>query len=215
MKIFLSVGTTFTDEQEAFVGTFETFLSQNGCERLTVGRGSYYAQQPIVSARDLMQSADGVVVIGFTRHIVVKALDSPGSSKERQILNRKYPTVWNQLEAAMAFGLNLPLLVIIEEGLHQEAMLKDRLEYRALSTELDPKFFASDEFKGIFSDWKRSIEARRQERTTKNMEPIGQLTIGTLIKELRPDQLWKAASALTGVGAAIAAGAYWVGKTVG
>jgi len=215
MKIFLSVGATFNENQEAFVSAFETFLGQNGCERLTVGRGSYYAQQPIVSARDLMLSANGVVVIAFTRHIVEKGLENPGSSKEQEIINRKYPTVWNQLEAAMAFGLRCPLLVITEKGLHQEAMLKDRLEYRALSTELDPKFFSSEEFKGIFLDWKRLTESQVQERTTTEVSALERLTVGAIIKELRPDQLWKVGSSLLGLGAAIAAAAFWVGKTIG
>lgn len=122
------------------------------------------AQQPIVSARELMQAADGVVVLAFTRYILDKAREYPGSSGEKRLEDLKYPTVWNQLEAAMAFGLKLPLLVIVESGLHQEAMLKDRLEYRALSTKLDPEFFSSDEFKGIFSDWKRLAEERSLEK---------------------------------------------------
>ena len=55
----------------------------------------------------------------------------------------------------MAYGLKLPLLVIVENGLHQEAMLKDRLEFRALVTDLDPALFSTDEFKGLFADFKK------------------------------------------------------------
>ena len=164
MKVFLSIGSTFTKQQEEFVCAFEAFLVQNGCERLTVGRGMYYAKQPVVSARELMHSADGVVVIAFTRYIVKQAIEKPGGKDATEIKDRIYPTVWNQLEAAMAFGLSLPLLVIIENGLHQEAMLKDRLEYRALTTDLDPSFFSSQEFRGIFADWKRIAETRPRDR---------------------------------------------------
>ena len=212
MKVFLSVGSTYNKKQETFVSAFETFLGQNGCERLTVGRGKYFASQPIVSARDLMQSADGVVVIAFTRQIIEKAIDKPGSKDEKEIINIAYPTVWNQLEAAMAFGLDLPLLMIIEEGLHQEAMLKDRLEYRALVTNLEKKIFASDEFKGIFADWKRIAENRSKE--IEGHVDVKKLTIGKLIKEFSPDQFWKVGVALFGLFAAIAGAAYWVGRTL-
>src|SRR6185436_4450829 len=144
MKVFLSVGATYNTQQEDFVKAFENYLSQNGCERLTVGRGFHTSAQPIVEARNLMQKADGVVVIGFTRQIIERAIEQPGGLKQTSINNRKIPTIWNQLESAMAFGLGLPLLLIIEEGLYQEAMLKDRLEYRALLTELDTAFFNPD-----------------------------------------------------------------------
>jgi hypothetical protein len=211
MKIFLSVGSTYNENQESFVSAFETFLGQNGCERLTVGRGNYYASQPIVAARELMQKADAVVVIAFTRLAVEKAVDKPGCDNESEILDRSYPTVWNQLEAAMAFGLKLPLLVIIEKGLYQEAMLKDRMEYRTLVTELDNKYFSSEEFRGIFSDWKKMIENISKERRI----DIKSLTIGAIIKELQPGQLWQIMVSLFGLISAIAGAAYWVGKTFG
>jgi len=38
-----------------------------------------------------------VVVIAFTRQIIDKAIDKPGSENEKEIKNRRYPTVWNQL----------------------------------------------------------------------------------------------------------------------
>ena len=212
MKVFLSVGSTYNEQQEVFVSAFETFLGQNGCERLTVGRGNYFASQPIVAARDLMQSADGVVVIAFTRQVIEKAIDKPGSEDEKEIEQRSYPTVWNQIEAAMAFGLKLPLLVIMEEGVYQEAMLKDRLEYRALITNLDKKLFSSEDFRGMFADWKRIAENRVKE--IEDRVDIKPLTVGKLIKELSPDQFWKVGVALFGLLAGIAGAAYWIGKTL-
>jgi len=211
MKIFLSVGSTYNDKQESFVSAFETFLGQNGCERLTVGRGNYFASQPIVSARDLMQEADAVVVIAFTRLVIEKAIDKPGSEGEKEILGRSYPTVWNQLEAAMAFGLKLPLLVVVEEGVYQEAMLKDRLEYRALVTDFDKNFFSSEEFRGIFADWKRIAENRSKEQHV----DVKSLTVGKLIKELQPGEFWKVIVALFGLLSGVAGVAYWAGKTLG
>lgn len=211
MKVFLSVGSTYNEQQESFVSAFETFMGQNGCERLTVGRGNYFASQPIVSARDLMQEADAVVVIAFTRLIIDKAIDKPGSESEKEISDRSYPTVWNQLEAAMAFGLKLPLLVIIEDGVYQEAMLKDRLEYRALVTKLDKDLFLSEEFRGIFSDWKRIAENRAKGHHV----DVKTLTVGKLIKELTPGQFWKVIVALFGLLSGVAGAAYWAGKTLG
>lgn len=210
MRIFLSVGSTYNDEQEAFVSAFETFLSQNKCERLTVGRGSYFSKQPIESARDLMKEADGMVVIAFTRQIIESAREKPDSELETKVENEKHPTVWNQLESAMGFGLDLPLLMVIEKGLRQEAMLKDRLEYRALVTSLDPNYFSSDEFKGIFADWKTTSLNKKTTKEENVSVDIDSFTIGHIFKTLKPSQLWGVSSGLLAVIAAFCTATYWV-----
>ena len=210
MKIFLSVGATYNNQQEAFVSAFETFLGQNGCERRTVGRGSYFSSQPINSAKDLMKEVDAVVVIAFTRQIIQNALDKPDSDDQKEIVNEKHPTIWNQMEAAMAFGLDLPLLMIIESGLKQEAMLKDRLEYRALITDLNPDFFISEEFKGIFLDWKKKNECCKKSKAI----DVTSLTIGMLLKSLTPSQVWKISASVISLLIAVGGVAYWVGKNI-
>ena len=215
MKVFLSVGATYTDKQESFVRAFEEFLVQNGCERLTVGRGSLGAQQPILQVREKMEAASAVIVIAFTRILVKNAIDKPGSSEETPISDTKNPTIWNQLEAAMGYGLKLPLMVIVEEGLHPEAMLKDRLEFRAWTTKLDPSFFRSDEFKGVFADFKRIAAERAAAKSAVPKSSAGTLTIGQLLRDLSVDQLWKAGAALFGLLSAVAVAAFWLGKNLG
>lgn len=211
MKVFLSVGATYSEDQEQFVQAFEGFLVQNGCERLTVGRGSYTAKQPVLQTRDLMQTAEAVVVLAFTRLLVVDAVDKPGSKDQKKVVDTKYPTVWNQIEASMAFGLKLPLLVIVEEGLQQEAMLKDRLEFRVQSTPLNPSFFKSEEFKGVFADFKE-IAAKRAAGNKPVIEAQpDSMTIGELIRGLRPDQLWKIGAAVFTLLSALVGGAFWFG----
>lgn len=212
MKVFLSVGATYSAEQEQFVRAFEDFLIQNSCQRLTVGRGSLGASQPIMQARNLMEQADAIVVLAFTRVVVKTAIDKPGSPDESQITDTKYPTIWNQLEASMGFGLKLPLLVILEKGLHQEAMLKDRLEFRTWITPLNPDFFRSDEFKGVFADFKKIASERAAGSNSTRNTDVGTWTIGRLCKELRPDQFWKMGAALLGLISALLAAAFWLGK---
>ena len=209
MKVFLSVGSTYNDEQESFVSAFETFLGHNGCEKLTVGRGNYSSDQPIASVRELMKTADACIVLAFTRTIIINAIDKPDSEKQKNISGEKKPTVWNQIEAAMAFGLDLPLLVIIESGLKHEAMLKDRFECRAITTDLDPDFFNTEEFKGIFRHWKNKVKLRGAEDEL----DIKALTVGTLLSRLTPAQLWKLGASLFTIVAGISAAAYWFGKT--
>ncbi len=185
---------------------------QNSCERLTVGRGSQSAKQPIVYARELMKKADGAIVIAFTRTIVEKAVEKPGGAKPVQITNVRYPTIWNQLEAAMAFGLDKPLLMILEEGLNQEAMLKDRLEYRALVTPLDPGFFKTDDFKGIFADWLRMVQ--EQAASKPPLVDVGGKSVVEILKSLKPGEFWQVLAALFAILSGVAVGSFWVAKNL-
>ncbi len=212
MQVFVSVGATHTPEQEAFVSAFEVFLSQNGCTRLTVGRGSEGAKQPILQARELMEMADVVVVIAFTRFLVESAVEKPESQERETIANRRYPTIWNQLEASMAFGLKRPLLVILEKGLYQEAMLKDRLEFRVQETSLDPAFFRSDRFKGVFTNFIQIAKERASANDSQRNARLTSLTVGELLRDLQPAQLWTVGAALMTVLSAVAIGAYWLGR---
>ena len=111
MKVFVRVGSQYNDQQRAFVAALDSFLVANGCQKLTVD--DRRSDQPIFAAREMMQDADAVVVVAFTRYIVKTAVEKPDSPDEKPLKNTRYPTIWNQLEAAMAFGLHLPLLVLI------------------------------------------------------------------------------------------------------
>jgi hypothetical protein len=162
--VFLSVGATYTEEQENFVKAFEYLLSENNIEKLVVGRDVPTSRQPILAVKDSMKRADAVIVLAFTRYTIASGVEKPGANRsgetERTIVNERHPTVWNQIEAGIAFGLGKPLLVIVEKGLKQEAMLKDRLEFMARTTLLDSNYFASPNFKGVFADFIKIARSR-------------------------------------------------------
>jgi hypothetical protein len=82
-----------------------------------------------------------------------------------------------------------------------------------LVTELDKELLSSDEFRGIFIDWKRIAEKRSIELA--NNLDVKSLTIGKLFNGMRPGQFWKVGGALFGLLSGIAVAAYWVGKTFG
>jgi len=163
LRVFVSVGATYTQAQEQFVSAFESLLAENDCERLVVGRDNPPARQPVLEVRDLMKRADAVIVIAFTRYLVKKATEMPDANDPKRICkieNQRYPTVWNQIEAAIAFGLNRPLLVIMEEGLKSEAMLKDRLEFKTIVLPLDSARLKSDDFRKRFASFTKLARRR-------------------------------------------------------
>jgi hypothetical protein len=157
-KIFLSVGRTFTQEQEEFVSTLEEFLQGQGVTPQTVGRTYFSSQQPLKAVMELMQDCCGSIILALERTQIVNAVEKRGSKDERSFADIKLPTVWNQIEAAMAYGQGHPLLVIMEDSIKEEGLLERGYDWYVKRVALSREALYDREFMGVFGDWKRRVE---------------------------------------------------------
>jgi hypothetical protein len=157
-KIFLSVGKTSTKEQEAFVKAVEDFLQSHGLIPQTLGRTFFSSIQPLKAVDDLMRQCCGVVIAAFERIQIEKGVEKRGSPEEHPLENAALPTVWNQIEAAMAYTLGHPLLVIIERGLRSEGLLERGYDWYVNWVDLSRAALNEREFQGVFSDWKCRVD---------------------------------------------------------
>jgi len=104
----------------------------------------------------------------------------------------KIPTVWNQIEGAMAYNLSLPMLVLVESGLRIEGMLESGYDCYVQKVALDRGTFLSPEFIGIFNDWKDrclSHAPLSEQHQRAILDPV-EMSVGKLLSSLRPGQLW-------------------------
>lgn len=157
MKIFLSVGRTYTDAQETFVRRIEDHLRANGLVPQTVGRSYFSSQQPLKAIDILMNECVGAVVVALERTFVAQAIDRRGSPKESPLANLRLPTVWNQIEATMAYVRGHPLLVMVEDGVKPEGLLEQGYDWYVLTAQIDHVPFSDPESAGVFEDWKKRV----------------------------------------------------------
>lgn len=165
-RVFISVGACYTQAQEDFLVEFENFLRASGIEPVRAGRDQHSALKPILFVRDRIRQCDAMTVLAFTRVVVESATDKPSADLEdhyeSKIEGMRLPTVWNQIEAGIAYGLGMPLFVIIEEGLRTEAMLNaDRLEYIGLKTPINSSFFRKPRFVETYLDFIKIAKKQR------------------------------------------------------
>src|SRR5262245_28547497 len=198
--------------QEESAKIIHKLVARYKLEWRALGRSDYPNDLPLKEVLKMVEHCSGGIILGFEQFRTNKGVFKPGSPKSTEIKNVRYPTIWNQLEAAMAFGLKKPLFVILEEGLHQEAMLKDRLEYRALVTPLNVNFFKTDEFKGVFVDWTR-IALAHTAKSAKSVDPVG-LTVRQILENLKPGELWKVLAVVLTLLSGVASAGYWIGKNL-
>ena len=159
IKVFVSVGRTSTTRQEEFVSGIERYMLDHGLLPQALGRNYWSSQQPLKAIVELMNQCAGVAIIAFERLRIMEAFDRRGSEGEKKLVDFALPTVWNQVEAAMAYMRGLPLLVIVEDELKQEGLLEAGYDWYVQRLPADPQAIADREFRGIFDDWRSRVEA--------------------------------------------------------
>ena len=195
MDVFMSIGRTFTPEQEEFVAAVEQTVRDNQLTGRCLGRTEYSSEQPLKAIERLMTECSGTVIVAFERLYIESGIERRGSNEEKPIDGMSLPTVWNQIEAAMAYVMKQPLLVIVEDDLRSEGLLETGYDWYVQWVSLDRMILNDREFKGIFADWKRRVEEYHQNRdqvasgTAQVIDPE-KLTIGQIVGSLKPQQLW-------------------------
>jgi hypothetical protein len=161
IRVFLSVGRVATDQQREFVKEIEGFLQQHGLQPHTVGRNRFSVGPPLRTIMEEMNTSAGTAIVAFERKRVERGTELGGiGKKDVDLAEARYPTVWNQIEAAMAYVFGHPLLVIVEEGLRSEGLLERGHDWWVQWVEVAPGVTGGEEFLGVFSDWRARVEER-------------------------------------------------------
>lgn len=205
INVFVSVGGSATEQQEAFVRAVEDRLRSEGLIPHTVGRNTFGANAPLMIVTELLNKCSGTVVIALERSYFSSGVEKRGGPKEVALSEVKLPTPWNQIEAAMAYTRGHPLLVIVESGLRSEGLLERGHDWYVQWVKSETSALTSTEFNGVFADWKQKM-IQRPKKGSASKAP-SELTIGELIGGLKPTQLWGVVVAL----AALVVGAFTLG----
>src|SRR5688500_7981853 len=170
-----------------------------------MGRNTFSTDAPLTAIVELMDRCAGAVVIAVERYFFENGHERRGSDRERRLDQASFPTSWNHIEAAMAFGRNLPLLVLVDETLHCDGLLEKGNDWFVFELALDPAALNSTAFAGLPEDW-RSKVAKHGEESLSTHEPtkpdVDKMSVAQLIGALKPAQLWSSLVALGGIVAA-------------
>lgn len=207
MDVFVSVGTGLNPEQEAFVSAIEARLRAEGLNPRSVGRNTFSAAAPLRAVIDLMDRCEGTVVIALERYRFPNGLERAGSEREKELVNFRLPTSWNQIEAAMAYFRGHPLLVLLDATVAGDGLLEPGYDWFVQRVTLSPTALNTPEFNGVMTDWRQRLQTQTMKAGRRKKESIGEITISELLGNMRPKELW----ALIGALATILAGAFALG----
>jgi hypothetical protein len=121
IPIFLSSPTALNKTQERSRDRIVSELSRLQLEPRALGRSDYPSDFPLREVLVIAKHCSGGIILGFHQFVATAGVWKKGTKEQRPLSRGKseyFPTPWNQLEAGILFGLQLPLLIFREEPMH-------------------------------------------------------------------------------------------------
>jgi hypothetical protein len=97
------------------------------------------------------------MVVALKRIDIISGTELRDSSGTSRLANVSLPTVWNQIEAAMAYCMEQPLIAIVETGLRNEGVLEEDYDWYVKWLDLNPESLTEPGFLELFDLWKKNV----------------------------------------------------------
>lgn len=152
IDIFISRPTILPEIYESSFQAFERFLDSKSIQPRRLGRSDYSRKPPLLGVIDLIKVCKGAIIIGYPQYKIFGHITKAG--EEEKVFNFLIPTPWNQIEAALAYQSQIPVMVIAQTdisggifdyGVTGEYVLKIDLSKN--------NWFEEESFQGIFKSW--------------------------------------------------------------
>ena len=205
LDVFVSVGCTANEEQEAFVRAVEDRLRAEGLSPHTVGRNTFSSEAPLKTVTDLLDKCRGTVVIALERVYFPLGIEKRNGPNQVTLGQTSLPTPWNQIEAALSYGRGLPLLVLVADGIRSEGLLEPGYDWYVQRVAPTADALHSNEFNGVLASWKQKIQAAP--KNISSTDDPSEMTVGQILAAMKPAQLWSVLAAFS----AAVAGAFALG----
>jgi len=153
VNIFVSRPTWVSSEFEEGLSTFMVQLGNLGLVPRTLGVTDYPSKAPLDEVIAILKSCQGAVVLGYPQLEVQSGILKGKNLTEPLSL----ATEWNHLEAALAYSMEIPLLIIHHETIGRGIF--DRGVLNAFLHEVDltsPTWSMQQALNGAIKSWKEA-----------------------------------------------------------
>jgi len=223
IDVYLSAGRPANAEQENFLQAVERFLRQRDLNPRTPGRTHLANKQPLKAVEQCMRTCKGIVVVAYERLYAPVAIERRGGAEQQDLTDAIVPTVWNQVEGAMAYTLGLPVLILAQKGLRSEALLESKYDWNVQWVDVDARALLTQDFGSVFDDWRKENDVVERTKapgqvpapaaTSASATPPNPAdrSLAQLVGELKPGQALLVLSIVGG----LISGAFGLGREFG
>ena len=160
IPVFLSVGEPHNAIQTKYLKTLEKYLHRRSIVVQTIGRTFYSIEAPLIPIKQKLQNVHGAIILGMERFHSKIGIYKENSVSQQTIHNQYFTSVWAHIEAAMAYQLQLPLLILKEEKLVAEGVF-DRGIHQWVIIPIhpeDPKEIECEPIIGYLKAWVKAVQ---------------------------------------------------------
>jgi hypothetical protein len=183
LKVFVSAGTPGDEAQLAFRDAIVRAVDTAGLVPRLMTDRDWDNKNPLRAMRRVMSECAGAIVIAYTRYQFPSGVELRKDGA-RELAEIRFPTAWNQIEAAAAYERELPLLVVAQVGLREDAIFAGNHDIRPFWTALDPNVSRSDGFIGYLRSWREDVEAAAAKAAQKSDVTTPEVSVKQLFLSL-------------------------------
>ncbi len=152
VNVFVSRPSVIGKKFEREYVTFEKYLKRRGLAPHRLGGEQFTLDAPLKAVIDLMKECRGAIILGYPQYEIFTERTKAGI--QEGVLGLKVPTPWNQIEGAIAYCRNIPVLVIAQDGIGGGIFDFGVTGGFVLCTNLASKdWHKKKEFQGVFKEW--------------------------------------------------------------
>ena len=159
LRAYLSVGTPHEEKQAQFLDFLRNYFRLKGVQLETIGSTSYSSRKPLIPIKQKLESVSGCVVLAMERFTSSDGFFRKNSPKEERVPEIFLTTAWTHIEAAMAYQLGLPLLILREKKVRSEGMIDSSVhEWNVYEIDLnDHESISNGLLKPVIDGWIEEI----------------------------------------------------------
>lgn len=165
MNVFISRPTVIGKTFETQYSRFDDFLVSNGFALRRLGGGDYSKKPPLRAVIDLIGECCGAIVLGYPQ--LEFHNETRRSAAIQDSIRHVFPTPWNQIEGALAYSTNAPVLVVAHKGIKGGVFDHGITGEGVLHIDLDTKdWFKQPAFSQPYAEWLAEVKECQAVRTS-------------------------------------------------
>lgn len=166
-EIFISRPNWIPVEFERGIESFYNFLKSSELNPRTIGQSDIPNESPLSEVINLMKKCQGTIVLGIPQIEITRG-NLKGNEIERKLI---LGTEWNHIEAALAYSIGHPLLIIHHQNVSRGIF--DRGASNSFNHEVDmrdPSWSMSNNISGALTSWKSKLIEPLEQNESKTSE---------------------------------------------
>lgn len=204
-RIFISMGTPYTEAFEQFRDALEKFIRRCGADPRIIGVNEYPTGNPLAKIRDVMRNCHGVIIVAYERKFLEAGIEKRTGANPISLNQRTYTTPWNHIESAMAYSLGLPIYILCQHGLTEEGLIETKADWYVQHLDMTPQALAATPVSESLRTWlaESVTPFAGKPRAWKTLEGALKLS------EMTPKEIWSFLGLLSAIFAMGAAFGRW------